>query len=127
MVFPRGGRRRHIAKSISAYDMQVSDAIYGSCARYVCRERLEAMLEYEQRPNLERLAQRVATRRHSSPSPTRSPRATSSAPTNATAGWASRFRRGPGSASHSIVIHVRMLDPRESRPSKKRLVSSAST
>jgi hypothetical protein len=41
--FLAGGAAGTIAKSISAYDMQVSDAIYGSCPRYVCRERLEAM------------------------------------------------------------------------------------
>src|SRR5690349_11902273 len=53
--FLAGGAAGTIAKSISAYDMQVSDAIYGSCRRYVCRERLEAMLDYEQRLNVERL------------------------------------------------------------------------
>jgi hypothetical protein len=36
--FHAGGAAGTIAKSISAYDMQVSDAIYGSCARYVCRD-----------------------------------------------------------------------------------------
>src|SRR5436190_21042320 len=54
--FRAGGAAGTIAKSISAYDMQVSDAIYGPCARYVCRERLESMLEYEQRLKLERLS-----------------------------------------------------------------------
>src|SRR5262245_27407150 len=43
--FRSGGAAGTIAKSISAYDMQVSDAIYGPCARYVCRERLESMLD----------------------------------------------------------------------------------
>ncbi len=61
--FLAGGAAGTIAKSISAYDMQVSDAIYGNCARYVCRERLEAMLEYEQRLNLERLGD-AARRQH---------------------------------------------------------------
>ena len=36
-----------VAKSISAYDMVISDAIYGRAGRYVSRERLEAMLEHE--------------------------------------------------------------------------------
>ena len=35
-----------IAKTISAYDMGVSDAIYGRTGRYVCRERLMAMLTH---------------------------------------------------------------------------------
>src|SRR6187431_3433403 len=54
--FRVGGAAGTISKSISAYDMKVSDAIYGPCTRYVCRERLEAMLEHEQQLNLERLA-----------------------------------------------------------------------
>ncbi len=38
--FQAGGASGTIAKSMSAYDMTVSDAIYGSCARYVSRQRL---------------------------------------------------------------------------------------
>src|SRR5260370_35000515 len=36
-----------VAKTISAYDMAVRDALYGSTSRYVSRQRLEAMLEHE--------------------------------------------------------------------------------
>ena len=35
--FRVGGGAGTIAKSISAYDMKVSDAIYGRASRYVCR------------------------------------------------------------------------------------------
>src|SRR5687767_15009217 len=42
--FRVGGAAGTIAKSMSAYDMTVSDAIYGKADRYVCRQRLEAML-----------------------------------------------------------------------------------
>src|SRR5207249_6436548 len=42
--FRVGGAAGTIAKSISAYDMTVSDAIYGACARFVSRPRLETML-----------------------------------------------------------------------------------
>ena len=45
--FRVGGAAGTIAKSISAYDMTVSDAMYGPCGRYVSRQRLETMLEYE--------------------------------------------------------------------------------
>src|ERR1700758_4568595 len=55
--FRAGGAAGTISKSISAYDMKVSDAIYGPCARYVCRERLQSMLDYEQRLNIERLVE----------------------------------------------------------------------
>lgn len=47
-----------IAKAMSAYDMQVSDTIYGSCERYVSRSRLRSMLEYEYAQILERLGGR---------------------------------------------------------------------
>src|SRR5258708_8957686 len=45
--FHAGGASGTIAKSISAYDMVFSDAIYGKSPRYVCRERLNLMLEHE--------------------------------------------------------------------------------
>jgi hypothetical protein len=56
--FRVGGAAGTIAKSISAYDMTVSDAIYGHCGRYVSRERLETMLEYEYGLMTERLAEK---------------------------------------------------------------------
>src|ERR1700710_184621 len=45
--FQVGGAAGTIAKSISAYDMTVSDAIYGPSPRYVSRDRLETMLDHE--------------------------------------------------------------------------------
>src|SRR5689334_5380033 len=53
--FRVGGASGTIAKSISAYDMTVSDAIYGHSDRYVSRQRLETMLDYEFRLLRERL------------------------------------------------------------------------
>src|SRR5882757_2007162 len=53
--FHVGGAAGTIAKSISAYDMAVSDAIYGHAERYVCRQRLQAMLDYEYELTLSRL------------------------------------------------------------------------
>ena len=43
--FRVGGASGTIAKSISASDMTVSDAYYGPCERYVCRQRLQSMLD----------------------------------------------------------------------------------
>ena len=54
--FRAGGAAGTIAKTMSAYDMQYSDAIYGSSPRYVCRERLHAMLDHEYDLLMERLA-----------------------------------------------------------------------
>src|ERR1700735_5504201 len=42
-----GGASGTVAKSISAYDNEVSDDLYGPGSRYVSRERLEAMGERE--------------------------------------------------------------------------------
>ncbi len=42
-----GGASGTVAKSISAYDKEVSDDLYGSGARYVSKERLKAMLDSE--------------------------------------------------------------------------------
>src|SRR3954467_8299780 len=44
-----------VAKTISAYDMAVSDAIYGPSDRYVSRKRLQSMLDYEFNLLLQRL------------------------------------------------------------------------
>lgn len=53
--FRVGGAAGTIAKTMSAYDMTFSDAIYGPAPRYVCRERLRAMLDHEYGLLLERL------------------------------------------------------------------------
>src|SRR5258706_3591008 len=53
--FRAGGAAGTVAKTISAYDMAVSDAIYGATDRYVSRHRLRAMLDYEYGLALERL------------------------------------------------------------------------
>jgi len=47
--FKAGGSSGTIAYTHSAYDMKVSDAMYGECGRYVCEDRLKQMLnkEYE--------------------------------------------------------------------------------
>jgi hypothetical protein len=45
--FRAGGAAGTVAKTISAYDMAISDGIYGPAKRYVSRERLNAMLERE--------------------------------------------------------------------------------
>src|ERR671925_2240642 len=53
--FRAGGASGTVAKTISAYDMAVSDAIYGSTDLYVSRKRLQAMLDYEFNLLLQRL------------------------------------------------------------------------
>src|SRR5438874_7630833 len=53
--FQAGGAAGTVAKSISAYDMKFSDAIYGKSPRYVSRERLKTMLDHEYELLKERL------------------------------------------------------------------------
>src|ERR1019366_10445885 len=55
VFFQVGGASKTIAKTISAYDMTFSDAIYGKAPRYVSRERLSEMLDHEYRLLNERL------------------------------------------------------------------------
>src|SRR6185503_6710240 len=54
--FRVGGAAGTIAKTMSAYDMTFSDAIYGKSPRYVSRERLVAMLNHEYSLLRERLS-----------------------------------------------------------------------
>src|SRR6266436_524837 len=54
--FSAGGAAGTVAKTISAYDMEVSTGLYGPTQRYVSRQRLESMLEQEFAQLLERLA-----------------------------------------------------------------------
>jgi hypothetical protein len=56
--FRVGGAAGTVAKTMSAYDMAFSDAIYGSSKRYVSRERLAAMLDHEYRLLEERLREK---------------------------------------------------------------------
>ena len=56
--FRVGAAAGTIAKTISAYDMTVSDAIYGTCERYVSRQRLQTMLAYEYDLQHERLSRK---------------------------------------------------------------------
>lgn len=109
--FRVGGAAGTIAKSMSAYDMAVSDAIYGECSRYVCRQRLEDMLEHEHRLNLERLREsRGDTTAFFTFADTVSARNYHG--TNECHGWMGvRFQAHPRDQDSQIIIHVRMLDP----------------
>ena len=108
--FRVGGAAGTIAKSMSAYDMTVSDAIYGECDRYVCRQRLESMLDHEQELNLNRLREsRGDTTAFFTFADTVSARNFKG--TNECHGWMGvRFQAHPRDHHSQIIIHVRMLD-----------------
>lgn len=108
--FRVGGAAGTVAKSMSAYDMTVSDAIYGTSDRYVSRKRLEAMLSHEFDLDVERLdskrgdhtcffafADTVAARSFRGGSECH--------------GWMGiTFQHEPKAPQSRIVMHVRMLD-----------------
>ena len=108
--FRAGGAAGTVAKTISAYDMAVSDALYGSGERYVSRERLEAMLEREFAELLDSLgpkrgdssaffafANTVAARSHKNPGNGR--------------GWTGvRFQARPRDDPSEIIVHVHLMD-----------------
>src|SRR6266700_1367216 len=108
--FRVGGAAGTIAKSISAYDMKVSDAIYGDTERYVSRQRLQAMLDLEYDLNVERLndsrgdstsffafADTVVARSYKGG--------------NECHGWMGiKFQSRVNDQPSQIVMHVRMLD-----------------
>ena len=108
--FVVGGAAGTVAKTISAYDMEVSDSIYGRAPRYVSRERLQAMLEYEFSQLLEGLggtrgeattffafADTVATRSYHKSEDGR--------------GWMGiRFQCRPKETPSEVVLHVNLRD-----------------
>jgi polyhydroxyalkanoate synthesis regulator phasin len=108
--FRVGGAAGTIAKSMSAYDMKVSDAIYGQCDRYVSRRRLEDMLRIEHSLNLERLReQRGDSTAFFAFADTVSARNFHG--TNECHGWIGiRFQAHPRDEDSQIILHVRMLD-----------------
>ncbi len=108
--FRVGGAAGTIAKSISAYDMTVSDAIYGPADRYVSRQRLQTMLDYEYGLMLERLEkQRGGSTRFFVFADTVT--AKSYTRMHECHGWMGiRFQTAPRSGPSEIIIHVRMLD-----------------
>ncbi len=110
--FKAGGSSGTIAKTMSAYDMLFSDAIYGAekKRRYVSESRLIAMLDREYGLLIERLAeQRGATTTFFAFSDTVS--ALNYQKTNAGHGWMGvRFQLRPGAAYNDVVLHVKLLD-----------------
>jgi hypothetical protein len=110
IFFQAGGAAGTVAKSMSAYDMTFSDAIYGKAPRYVSRERLGLMLDHEYTLLIERLGEKrganttffvfadtVAARSYKG--------------TNECHGWMGiRFQTEPHGPHSDIMIHVRMWD-----------------
>jgi hypothetical protein len=110
--FKAGASSGTIAKTMSAYDMVFSDAIYGTqqVKRYVSEQRLLAMLDREYGLLIERLAaQRGAASTFFAFSDTFS--ALNYHKTNDGHGWMGvRFQLEPNGQYHDVVLHVKLLD-----------------
>ncbi len=106
-----GGASGTVAKSISAYDKEVSDDLYGSGARYVSGERVQAMLDSEWAQLINQLNKsRGSNSRFFSFVDTISAR--NYAGTNEPQGWVGlRFQLQPGGEPNDIVLHINLQDP----------------
>src|ERR1700723_1451744 len=109
--FVVGGASATVAKTVSAYDKEVSDDLYGSGSRYVSRQRLEAMLDKEWTQLLAQLDKdRGAKTRFFCFVDTVSARNFSG--TNDPHGWIGlRFQLQPGDTPNDILLHINMRDP----------------
>jgi hypothetical protein len=108
--FQVGGASGTIAKTMSAYDMQFSDAIYGATDRYVSRARLQTMLDHEYCLLLERLDKKMGGERTFFVFAD-TVAARSFKQRNEAHGWLGmRFQSETRGQPSEIIIHVRMLD-----------------
>lgn len=106
-----GGASGTVAKTISAYDKEVSDDLYGRGTRYVSQPRLQAMMESEWKQLLAELQpSRGATTRFFTFVDTISAR--NFAGTNECHGWVGlRFQHTPGGPPNDVVLHINLQDP----------------
>jgi hypothetical protein len=105
-----GGASGTVAKTISAYDKEVSDDLYGTGTRYVSKQRLQAMLKSEWEELLGQLqASRGAITKFFSFVDTVSARNFSG--TNDCHGWVGlRFLQQPGGPPNDVILHINLRD-----------------
>ncbi|MEL7340215.1 MAG: TonB-dependent receptor, partial [Bacteroidota bacterium] len=108
--FKAGGASGTIAKTMSAYDMQFSDAIYGKTTRYVARSRLMTMLNHEYKLLEERLQERAHDTCFFVLSNTIE--TLNYRKTNKGHGWMGiRFQTSPEAPPSDIILHMVLKDP----------------
>ena len=108
--FSAGAAAGTIAKTMSAYDMKVSDDVYGKVGRYVSRERAHQMLNTEYDLLIQRLqSERDVDSKFFSYAATVTARSYSQK--NECHGWIGVRRQSQaGGPASEIILHVRMLD-----------------
>ena len=108
--FRAGAASGSIAKTMSAYDMTFSDAIYGSAKRYVSEEKLLKMLDKEYTLLSKRLVFRAKKTTFFAFSNT--VETLNYKKTNQGHGWMGlRFQLHPNSQPNDCIIHVVFKDP----------------
>jgi hypothetical protein len=108
--FHVGGASGTVAKTMSAYDMTFSDAIYGTADRYVSRNRLQTMLDHEYGLLIERLDNKLGNERAFFVFAD-TVAARSFKQHNESHGWLGvRFQEETRGEPSQIIIHIRMLD-----------------
>ncbi len=109
--FRASGAAGTVAKTISAYDMTVSDALYGPVRRYVSEERLLQMMDYEYTQLLDRLGDKRGkdTCFFAFCNTVKSKGYKDNGPWNAWIGV--RFQLKPGAPPSDFVLHARLLVP----------------
>ncbi|MNK08978.1 hypothetical protein D3C87_269250 [compost metagenome] len=107
--FKAGGSSGTIAYTQSAYDMKVSDAMYGAASRYVCEERLITMLRTEYETLCDRLPKKQEVARFFAFCNT--VESLNYHKTNQGQGWVGlRFQLKQGGEFNDIILHVKMHD-----------------
>lgn len=109
--FRAGAAAGTVAKSLSAYDMTVSDSIYGTSKRYVSEERLEQMMDIEFAQLIDRLGEKRGenTRFFAFCNTVKAKGYRDNGPWSAWLGV--RFQLKPGAEPSDLVMHVRLLIP----------------
>ena len=107
--FKAGGGSGTIAHTQSAYDMKVSDSMYGETTRYVCEERLVTMLEKEYDILKSRLPEKFTESRFFAFCNT--VESLNYHKTNQGQGWVGmRFQLDIDAPPNDIILHVEMHD-----------------
>ncbi|MEX1001286.1 MAG: TonB-dependent receptor [Crocinitomicaceae bacterium] len=112
--FKAGGSSGTIAYTHSAYDMKVSDSMYGETTRYVCEDRLLQMLDKEYKTMQETLREKQKESRFFAFANT--VESLNYHKTNQGHGWIGlKMQLELGQAPSDIIIHIKMHDQSHKR------------
>lgn len=107
--FKAGGSSGTIAHTQSAYDMKVSDSMYGEARRYVCEERLMTMLDTEYNSLISKLPNKFKESRFFAFCNT--VESLNYHKTNQGQGWVGmRFQLSLEEPANDVILHIKMHD-----------------